>query len=171
MSLSASTSSALFAWIWSKRFWRPFGTKFFYPLDMGHNPNKHREKTPSTRVQSRVRTLIRGNDFARFMTKFRRSPSGCWLWTRHLLPIGYAQFFHAGKVDYAHRFSFLHFKGAIPDGCEIDHTCRVRHCVNPDHLRAVTHRENQILAAKARKHLFKTPAPHIATRQSELFAA
>ncbi len=34
------------------------------------------------------------------------------------------------------------FKGPIPEGLELDHLCRVRHCVNPDHLEAVTHREN-----------------------------
>lgn len=43
---------------------------------------------------------------------------------------------------YAHRVSYEHYKGPIPDGYEIDHTCRNHRCVNPDHLEAVTHTEN-----------------------------
>lgn len=41
-----------------------------------------------------------------------------------------------------HRLFYEAFVGPIPDGLEIDHTCKVRNCVNPDHLRAVTHQEN-----------------------------
>lgn len=43
---------------------------------------------------------------------------------------------------YAHRWSYEYFNGPIPDGLVIDHLCRNRWCVNPDHLRAVTHRDN-----------------------------
>ena len=42
----------------------------------------------------------------------------------------------------AHRFSFEIEHGAIPIGLELDHLCRVRHCVNPNHLEAVTRRTN-----------------------------
>jgi len=46
---------------------------------------------------------------------------------------------------YAHRFSYEYFVGPIPHNKEIDHICRVRHCVNPAHLRTVSHRENVLL--------------------------
>lgn len=47
-----------------------------------------------------------------------------------------------GKNVYAHRFSYEQSKGPIPPGLVIDHLCRVHHCVNPDHLEAVTTQEN-----------------------------
>ena len=54
----------------------------------------------------------------------------------------YAVFCVNGKQTYAHRFSYEFYKGKIPDGFQIDHLCRKRDCVNPDHLEAVTQKEN-----------------------------
>jgi hypothetical protein len=81
---------------------------------------------------------------------------GCWLWTGYVKPNGYASFYPGGgrgvaKV-YAHRFSYEMHKGAIPESMEIDHTCNVRSCVNPDHLEAVTHRVNLDRAVDRRTH-------------------
>lgn len=70
--------------------------------------------------------------------------SGCWLWTGGLHEQGYGQF-SVNRVNVrAHRFSYEHFKGTIPDGLELDHLCRVTSCVNPDHLEAVTGRVNTL---------------------------
>lgn len=66
----------------------------------------------------------------------------CWLWTGYLNSKGYASFRVGGVQHPAHRVSHELFNGPISMGLEIDHLCRVRHCVNPDHLEAVTHREN-----------------------------
>lgn len=79
-----------------------------------------------------------------FMAKVEPEPlSGCWLWAAAMFPNGYGAF-GAGHERYAHRYSWFIFRGEIPAGLEIDHLCRIRSCVNPDHLRVVTHRENAL---------------------------
>ena len=55
---------------------------------------------------------------------------------------GYAHFKIDGKVVRGHRYLYLLLKGSIPHGMELDHECRNRKCVNPDHLKPMTHREN-----------------------------
>lgn len=65
--------------------------------------------------------------------------SGCWLWTGPLNTKGYGR---AGGKELAHRVAVRHFGRSIPVGMEVDHLCRVRCCVNPDHLDIVTHRVN-----------------------------
>ncbi len=66
----------------------------------------------------------------------------CWRWTGFLSAQGYAQLTVAKRVLRLHRVAYELWIGAIPDGMEIDHTCRIRDCFNPDHLEVVTHREN-----------------------------
>lgn len=68
--------------------------------------------------------------------------TGCWVWSRSVTGKGYAQTFVGGKNQGAHRVFYEHFRGPIPAGLHIDHLCRVRACVNPDHLEAVTVTEN-----------------------------
>lgn len=68
--------------------------------------------------------------------------TGCWLWTGSLTTSGYGQFSWKRRMMQAHRLS-LELRGvAIPEGMVVDHVCRVRSCVNPDHLRVVTQRQN-----------------------------
>lgn len=83
-----------------------------------------------------------GKVLERFLAKVTRTP-GCWVWTGATTTAGYGLL----KVQYrkraAHRLAYEHYIGPIPEGLQVDHLCRVRSCVNPDHLEAVTARENQ----------------------------
>ena len=65
--------------------------------------------------------------------------SGCWLWLGTVNAKGYGRF---GRGEMAHRASLRFQAIEIPVGMEVDHLCRIRSCVNPEHLEVVTHREN-----------------------------
>lgn len=78
---------------------------------------------------------------ARFWAKARQDESGCWLWTASTVD-GYGQIKSERRMVKAHRLTYEAANGPIPQGLDVDHLCRVRHCVNPEHLEAVTHVEN-----------------------------
>lgn len=67
----------------------------------------------------------------------------CWLWTGYVQHNGYGQFcVKRGNNQMAHRISAA-FVGRFPtDDLQVDHRCRVRRCVNPDHLQYVTPKVN-----------------------------
>ncbi len=77
--------------------------------------------------------------------------SGCWIWTAALNAGGYGLIGHNKRSYLAHRFAYEHFIGPIPKGLQIDHLCRTRCCVNPDHLEPVTPKVNTRRGAKANK--------------------
>jgi hypothetical protein len=70
--------------------------------------------------------------------------NGCWIWQRAVSSHGYGSFIVAGKQFRAHRLSYEAHRGPIPKGLVLDHLCRVKQCCNPDHLQAVTQRENTL---------------------------
>lgn len=70
---------------------------------------------------------------------------GCWHWIGyidHRSSSGYGRVFWDGKLRFAHRVVYELLRSPIPDGLTIDHLCRNRSCVNPDHMEPVTNREN-----------------------------
>jgi len=100
-------------------------------------------KKNNSRVNGRGRGWRKTPVADRFWPKVDKDgPGGCWLWTGRLTEQGYARTSINRIHVPAHRWSYEQSKGPIPDGLELDHLCRVRHCVNPDHLEAVTHTEN-----------------------------
>ena len=97
----------------------------------------------------------------RFNVKYVVNPkTGCWEWTAYRNRYGYGQFCIDGRMMKAHRVAYELYRGNIPEGLQIDHLCRVRHCVNPDHLEPVTAQENHRRGESGVKNKQKTHCPH-----------
>lgn len=100
----------------------------------------------------------------RILSRFRRG-DGCWEWD-HISPGtgGYGVVRYNGRQMVAHRAVYEILVGPIPEGLTLDHLCRNRACVRPDHLEPVSMREN-VLRGKAvtAEHAVKThcPAGHL----------
>lgn len=77
----------------------------------------------------------------RFVDKVGPDDGGCKPWTASLVD-GYGTFSYKGKTVKAHRWIYEQTMGTIPAGMQLDHLCRNRACVNPDHMEVVSQREN-----------------------------
>jgi len=98
-------------------------------------------------------TLTTPNDIARFWVKVDKS-GDCWLWTAATVrKYGMFAVLVDGKkrMRKAHRISFELANGPIPTGGVIDHVCHHEACVNPDHLRVTTVKQNAENRAGANK--------------------
>jgi hypothetical protein len=80
---------------------------------------------------------------------------GCWIWIGALNRDGYGVY----SSQLAHRASYSKIRGAISEGMELDHLCRIRCCVNPNHLEEVTHAENVRRGDAAKRNREKTHCP------------
>lgn len=68
--------------------------------------------------------------------------SGCWIWVGARGKSGYGNFWDGESYLNSHVFSFNLLVGPTPVDYELDHTCRLRCCVNPRHLEVVSHFTN-----------------------------
>lgn len=77
----------------------------------------------------------------RFWAKVQKS-GGCWEWQASVSSVGYGAFWDGRTMNKAHRVSYEYAHGPIKPGSDIDHICHNRICVNPEHLRQTTRKQN-----------------------------
>lgn len=99
--------------------------------------------------------FVRGDLALRLSSHIERT-SECWNWTGTRDEKGYGHIRIGRKMRPAHRVAYEIANGPVPRGMEVDHLCRNRRCVRPEHLEAVTHHENTLrgqnfIAQHARK--------------------
>lgn len=89
------------------------------------------------------------------------APGPCWEWTGAKTSGGYGQFWVKPLKVVSHRFAYEQLVGEIPDDLQLDHLCRNRACVNPQHLEPVTQQVNILRGFSiATANRLKTHCPH-----------
>jgi hypothetical protein len=125
--------------------------------DTSHSPGrlrkgmcrKHYERASRHGDPMMTRTPNLGRPLAdRFWSHVTKGP-GCWLWRGAWNPeTGYGHWTVRQDGRFvtkgAHRWAYILTYGPLPDGMVPDHLCRTRLCTRPDHLEAVTQRENTL---------------------------
>ena len=120
---------------------------------------------PPTSPEARTRMIAAL--LPRFLAKVRFTDT-CWDWTASTSK-GYGLFWLDGRLRAAHIVAYEACFGPVPAGCELDHKCRNRRCVNPEHVEPVPHRVNILrgegrTAVQARKTHCSKGHPLVRTR-------
>jgi hypothetical protein len=91
------------------------------------------------------------DDYDNFWSKADRLEEygDCLIWMPERKTVTYGQYWKGDRMVLAHRFAYMLIVGEIPKGLCIDHLCRTPACVNPEHLEAVTERENILRGVSA----------------------
>ena len=82
------------------------------------------------------------NRKARFMARVEIRENGCWYWLGAINKTGYGVSSIDGQKTLAHRAFWIFENGQVPEGMDLDHLCRNRACINPEHLEVVTRSVN-----------------------------
>lgn len=98
--------------------------------------------------------------------KFTIGP-GCWIWHAAIDDNGYGRVHNPGGSCLAHVVLYEFVVGPVPDGLELDHTCRTPSCVRPSHMEPVTHAENMARVPRelfdSHSHITRCPRDHAYT--------
>lgn len=115
-----------------------------------------RKTNPCTETNSRrnfvkgePHRFLRGHQFRRstvdYLEEDRGHDTSCWIWQRCINEsAGRPVVMHPAskKLCYAHCLYYEQHVGPVPEGMELDHLCKQRDCIRPDHLEPVTHTVN-----------------------------